>query len=338
MEITIVKEDAGMLLRDYLRYRLRASRRLMIRLKNDPQGMLLNGRRVTVRAVLSEGDVLALAIADEESGSEAVMPSEAAWNRIRDRIVYEDARMLAVNKPFLMPTHPSRNHGEDSLASGLCERARQAGEPFVCRAVNRLDRDTSGLVLVAKDQLSAFHLSSQIAEGAVEKRYIAILRGELRNGEPPIAWESPMPQITPGEGGFYRLRTRIRRTAESIITREATMEESGIENAEAVTDFRPLFTFKRGDRCYTAVLCRPVTGRTHQLRVHFAFLGYPIEGDTLYGAEEGCVLQRQALHAGCLIFAHPETGAKMHLIAPLPEDMRALLGELCKQTEQALNC
>ncbi len=335
MEITVTKEQDGMLLRDFLRYRLGASHRLVTRLKRDPEGILLDGAPVTVRAVLKEGQRLSLAIADITDGSESVRPSAEAWSRICHRIVYEDDRMIALNKPPLMPTHPSHGHSDDSLASGLCYRAGQAGEPFVCRAVNRLDRDTSGLVLLAKDQLSAFSLASQIASGQVEKRYIAILRGVLPQPGSVRGYDPCPADSEETHGRLCRIATRFRRTADSIITREVTFMTDGIENSEAITLFRPLSVLEREGQRYTAVLCTPVTGRTHQLRVHFAYLGCPLVGDTLYGPAEQS-LPRQALHAGSLTLLHPVTKEQLSLFAPLPEDMRALLGEQVDAAEAAL--
>lgn len=308
-----------MQLREYLYTELVLSRRIVTRLKKLPHGIKLNGEHVTVRAELHIGDRLELALEDGgEDENPNVVPSAEALERIRMRIIYEDGDIIAVNKPAAMPTHPSHGHFEDSLANALAEHYRINGEPFVFRAVNRLDRDTSGIVLVAKNQLAAKLLSEQLQRGEVRKAYIALLCGEL---EPEMSAKG---LTSYGDG--YELITRFRRQRESIITREVAFDTDGIENCTAHTRFRVLA--RSGGM--TEVLAEPVTGRTHQLRVHFAYLGHPIVGDELYGADDGThekPISRQALHAYRLSFSHPTTGEPLELIAPLSDDIGSLLGQ-----------
>lgn len=292
MELYIDAERAGKTVFDVLRRELGFSNRLLARLKQDERGILADGERVTVRYVLRQGQHLLLAVEDR-SGGEGILPVDLPLS-----ILYEDEFLWGVNKPPEMPTHPSHGHYGDTLANALAWYAKQRGESFVFRPVNRLDRNTSGVVLVARDQRAAGVLACAMQERRMKKRYLALLDGEL----------------FPDAG---RLSAPIRRRTESIIFREVCGEGEG---DEAITAWRVL---ARGDGC-TLVEASPETGRTHQLRVHFAHLGCPIHGDDLYGraAED---MPRQALHAHRLAFPHPVTGEEIALTAPPPEDFRRLL-------------
>ena len=292
MELYIDAERAGKTVFDVLRRELGFSNRLLARLKQDERGILVDGERVTVRYPLRQGQRLTLAVEDRSRG-ESILPVDLPLS-----ILYEDEFLWGVNKPPEMPTHPSHGHYEDTLANALAWHAAQRGEPFVFRPVNRLDRNTSGVVLVARDQRTAGGLARTMQERRMKKRYLALLDGEL----------SP-------DAGI--LSAPIRRRAESIIFREVCGEGEG---DEAITAWRVL---ARGEGC-TLVEASPETGRTHQLRVHFAHLGCPIHGDDLYGntAED---IPRQALHAYTLAFPHPVTEEEITLIAPPPHDFRQLL-------------
>ncbi|MGM9636867.1 MAG: RluA family pseudouridine synthase [Eubacteriales bacterium] len=289
METTIGRDADGISLSDYLKNRLGLSHKAISRLKRLENGMVLDGSRVTVRAVLHEGDRLSLALEDEKS-SDGILPVCLPLD-----ILFEDRWLIAVNKPPNMPTHPSHGHFDDTLANALAYYFSQQGQNFVFRAINRLDRDTSGVVLVAKDGQTAAKLAGQMESGGIRKRYLALLCGIL---EPPCG----------------RIENYIRRVAESIITREVT--EAPLPDASpAITEYRRLA--ESSD--HTLVSACPMTGRTHQLRVHFSHLGHPIVGDSLYGSPDAFI-GRQALHAHTLTFIHPVSGENMRLVAPLPPD------------------
>ncbi|MBQ4064714.1 MAG: RluA family pseudouridine synthase [Clostridia bacterium] len=290
----------GRPLLDYLRKDLRLSRAEVTSLKQKEEGILLNGTRVTVRAILHEGDVLSLDRADGAAG-ETVLPRP-----IPVEILYEDDDLIAVNKPAGMPTHPSHNHQEDTLANGLAYLFECRGVPFVFRAVNRLDRDTSGVVLVAKNRGAAFLLSRQLTEGQVEKTYLAVASGTVaRKGT---------------------VEKHIRRREESKMERIVCPPEEG---QYAKTDYEPLGSHGG----LTLLKVKPITGRTHQIRVHMASLGHPLCGDTLYGDPAGSpLIGRQALHAHTLSFLRPSNGERITVTAPLHKDLASLaayaLGEL----------
>ena len=298
MEIVIESKYNGTVLREYLRSAVGLSRAMLVKLKKDDQGILLNGERVTVRAVLSTGDVLSLAtedtVEDENPFLEAVdIPLD---------ILYEDSEIVVVNKPFDMVTHTTHGHYGDSLANALYAKYKGQGRAFVFRAINRLDRDTSGVVLVSKDRLSAFKLSTALRDGKIDKVYIAVVHGFL-DGE--------------GEINGY-----ICRCGDSIITRRVC-SESDLGADSAITRYRSLFASKE----YSVILATPVTGRTHQLRVHFSSLGHPIAGDSLYGGDTG-LITRQALHAISLEFPLPSSSERIRVHAAIPADMAELCGKI----------
>ena len=277
------------------------SHKAISRLKRLEDGILLNGTRVTVRAILHTGDTLSLGVEDRaEEENPYLEPVDLPLS-----VIYEDEGLLAVNKPPFMPTHPSMGHTGDTLANAVAFYLRREDRPFIFRAINRLDRDTSGVVLLAKDKFTAARLAGAMGEGKIRKTYIALLSGELTEDS--------------GE-----IDACIRRKEASIITREAIPVTTSPmpEGAQpALTRYEVLERYNG----YTLVRAHPLTGRTHQLRVHFAHIGHPIVGDTLYGTAHGGI-DRQALHAETLTFPHGE--GEMTVTAPLPHDLQALLQEI----------
>lgn len=284
----------GLTIKEILTDKLGFSKRAITSLKAREDGILLNGQRATVRATVEQNDVLEINSEDNASNEEKLVPSSTLPS-----IIYEDEHIVAVNKPPFMPTHQSQGHFYDTLANSLAYYYSLSGRPFVFRSVNRLDRNTSGIVLVAKDRLSASKLSAQMKNDGIKKVYLTILSGEL-----------------PNDKGF--IETHIRRKEKSIILREVCgkREDSKI----AVTQYK-VIAKKDG---LSLIEATPITGRTHQLRVHFSFLGTQILGDDLYG-ESSPHISRHTLHAYKLCFTHPETNKKMELIAPVPDDMGTLI-------------
>ena len=287
MEFKIPKDGNGILLRTYLK-RLSFSNKLVAHLKTVENGITVNGEHVTVRYVLNEGDILNLAIEDSLP-SESVEPVELPLE-----IVYEDGDIVVCNKPPFMPTHPSHNHYDDTLANALA--FYYSGKPFVFRPVNRLDRNTSGTVLVAKNARAAAMLFSEMKKRNIGKTYIAIVNGELE--------------------GSGVIEKHLCRTEASIIVRRVCEEnEPGAQYAK--TEYEVI---KSGNGL-SLIKLKPLTGRTHQLRVHLASIGHPILGDDIYGNASDKI-DRQALHAESLIFTRPSDGARIEIKAPLPLDIK----------------
>ena len=307
MEYNITKQWQDRTVKDYLYAVVGVSRSVLVHLKKKDNGILLNGKRVTVRAVLKENDILSLAMDDrEDERTRSIVARDLPLS-----IVYEDEHLFIVNKSPNMPTHPTHGHYEDTLANALAGYVlKSGGQPAVFRAVNRLDRDTSGLVIVAKHKLAAARLSQFLQTGRIQKQYIAVLCGAVEEDEGQI--DRP-----------------ICRTADSIITRRCCEEGQG---DAALTRYKVLC--RSGD--HSVVLASPITGRTHQLRVHFASIGHPIVGDTLYGSASD-VIGRQALHAVRLCLPHPVTEEMMDVRCELPEDMKEWQKEIEIEIENEKN-
>ena len=281
--------------KEYLTDTLRLSSKFITYLKKREDGILLNGVRVTVRATMTRGDVLSLAL-DEDAENPGIVPTKLPLS-----ILYEDEDIIAVNKPYGMPTHPSQGHFSDTLANAVAYYYKEKARPFVFRAVNRLDGDTSGVVLIAKNRRAASLLSDALRERRVEKTYLALL--------------SAIP-----EKSASRITSYIRRTKGSVLMRESLAEKTdGADYAE--TDYRVIGT---GDGVALAEV-KPKTGRTHQIRVHMKSIGCPLLGDYLYGKGEG--FHRQALHASTLAFSHPTSGERITVTAELPDDMREYIAK-----------
>lgn len=291
MEIHIRESQNGKSILEILRGELALSSSAITFLKNREDGILLNGTHATVRKTVATGDILRLQYADTEKDlNESIVPVNLPLE-----IIYSDRDIIIVNKPPYMPTHPSHDHQRDTLANALAYHFKNLKTPFVFRAVNRLDSQTSGLVMVARNKISAQRLSEDMRAGKIKKSYFSVLHG--------------CPQ--PPEG---RINSPIRRAEDSKILR--IVSDDG---APSVTQYKVIVA----NEMYAAVFASPITGRTHQLRVHFSSRGNRICGDTLYGYP--CeYINRQALHAFRLEFPHPSSGEPMCVYAPIPNDIQSL--------------
>ena len=256
-------------------------------LKETPEGIQNNGIWARVYEPLKSGDVLTLHLVETES-SENIVPSNLPLP-----IVYEDHDILVINKPAGMPIHPSQGNYDNTLANACAYYFQQKGEPFTYRCINRLDRDTTGLLILARHAYSASLLSNMVAKREIHREYRAIVTGQL-----------------PEEGV---VEAPIARVDGSTIEREVNFETGEF----ARTNYKCL-EYKNG---YSLASLKLDTGRTHQIRVHMKYIGHPLPGDFLYNPDYS-VIQRQALHSYHLRFAHPITGEEMDFTAPLPEDMQ----------------
>lgn len=275
----ITAEQAGTKIGDFLR-RAGYSRHVIIHLKKTENGILLNGEWAYVGQFLKEGDHLEIRIIESEA-SEQIVPAELPLD-----IIYEDEDLLIINKPADMPIHPSINNYDNTLANALMWYYQQKGETFVYRCINRLDRDTTGLLIVAKNMLSGGILSDMSKKREIHREYLAIAEGEV-----------------PQEGV---IDAPIARKEESVIERCVDFEKGD----RAVTHYWRL-DYRNG---YSLVRLKLETGRTHQIRVHMKYIGYPLTGDYLYNPDYR-ILDHQALHSWKLAFRHPVTGAQMQFKA-----------------------
>ena len=288
-EYTISAEHSPAQIKSFLKQQ-GFSVRSMILLKQQENSVTVNGHPVFLTYVLQPGDCLRITLSEEIS-SEHVVPVKLPLD-----IVYEDADLLVVNKPAGMPIHPSLNNYENSLGNAVAWYFAKKEEPFVFRCINRLDRDTSGLTIIAKHIVSAGILSNRIAHktDGILREYLAIVKGT----------------VTPSEG---TIDAPLGRKDGSII--ERTIDFAHGERA--VTHYRVIHT-KNGHSLLSLIL---ETGRTHQIRVHLKYAGFPLIGDYLYNPDMERI-SRQALHAFRLKFRHPITGEFLEFTAPLPEDMQ----------------
>ncbi len=285
-EYQITAAEEGRKIGDFLREK-GYSRHLLRQLKETEDGLLRNGQPTFTTVALKAGDRIRVRLLEKAEGSEAIMPAPLPFE-----IVYEDEDLLVVNKPADMPIHPSfQNHG-NTLADALTWHYQQHGEDFVYRCINRLDRDTTGLLIVAKHLLSASILSDMVGKREIHREYLAIVEG------------------IPPENGT--ISAPIGRKKGSAILREVNFETG----EPAVTHFARLET-RNG---LSLVSLKLETGRTHQIRVHMGYIGCPLIGDYLYYPECSRI-SRQALHSHRLSFLHPITGKALSFTAPLPEDM-----------------
>ena len=287
---TIDNASTGLRIEQYLRRRGYSYQNLA-RLKKMRESILLNGAWTYMRTAVKDGDILTVHIQEPES-SPNIPPVKLPLD-----IVYEDEDIVVVNKPAGMPVHPSLNNYENSLANGLMYYYQEQGKPFIFRCTNRLDRDTSGLTVVAKHMVSSSILSSMGMRHEITREYLAIVRGALKPSEGTI--DAP-----------------IGRTGSSLIERKIDFENG----ERAVTHYR-VVEEHNGHSLVSLIL---ETGRTHQIRVHMKYIGHPLVGDYLYNPDMEYI-DRQALHSHRLSFTHPVTGEKMEFTAPLPTDMRKIL-------------
>lgn len=269
------------------------SRRLIIQLKKDPAFLTLD--RLPVRTIdrLSSGSVLRTVLPPEES-SERMVPVSMDLD-----IIYEDEDLLIVNKAADVPIHPSNGNFSNTLANGLAWHFAQKGESFVFRVINRLDRDTTGLLIVAKHALAACILSGMVSRQQIHRTYLAAVEGNLSTGFLPLSAAITIP---------------IARVPGSVIERQTDW----VRGEPACTHYSFLSYNPRTDT--SLVELRLKTGRTHQIRVHMKYLGYPLPGDFLYNPDYRYI-GRQSLHSWKLAFSHPITKEPLAFTAAVPNDM-----------------
>ncbi len=276
------------------------SRSAAQRLIHDEQ-VTVNGEPVKVSYKVRSGDVVTLYLPVEES-------TEPVAEAIPLQVVYEDAALLVVDKPAGMVVHPAPGHPGGTLVNAIlahCPELAGSGDdrPGI---VHRLDRDTSGLILVAKSSKIRRALQRQFKERQVQKAYLALLDDHLQP-----AWgriEAPI-----GRDPHHRQRMAVLAGGREAVTEYHVLEQFAHSMGPSAGD-------------YTLVEAEPRTGRTHQIRVHFASIGHPVVGDTVYGRRRPRLpVPRQFLHAQRLEFKHPVTGQRLELEAPLPADLALVL-------------
>ena len=288
----ITDADQGLTIQEYLKKQGYSSGNITD-LKKMNSSVLLNGNWVYMTTPLTLGDYLKIHI-KEENGSRGIVPVSLPFP-----IVYEDEDMVIINKPCNMPIHPSQNNYTNTLANSALYYYRVLNDSaFTFRCINRLDKDTTGLTILAKHIYSANMLASQMQRGEIKRFYVAAVKGSF-------------PYY------YGKIDLPIGRKPGSTIERIVDYEHG----EHAITHYCKLKDYSD----YSLLGLRLKTGRTHQIRVHMSHLGYPLLGDSLYSPKDtGCLINRQALHAIRLDFIHPVSQKRLRITAPLPEDMRKL--------------
>ncbi|AXS60654.1 MULTISPECIES: RluA family pseudouridine synthase [Bacillus] len=257
----------------------------------------VNGKSVKANYKMQPGDQVNVTIPEPEELDVLAEPMDLD-------IYYEDQDVLVVNKPRGMVVHPAPGHVTGTLVNGLMAHCNDlSGINGVMRPgiVHRIDKDTSGLLMVAKNDMAHESLVNQLVNKTVTRKYTAVVHGMISHDDGTI--DAPI--------------GRDKKDRQSMtVTRESSKN--------AVTHFHVLERFQD----FTLVECRLETGRTHQIRVHMKYIGFPLAGDPKYGPRKTVDFNGQALHAGILGFDHPRTGEYIEFEAPLPEDMKKLIEDL----------
>ena len=286
LEYKISAVDAGKTINDFLKEK-GYSRQNVVELKKMSESILIDGKWEYVTYRVQEGNLLQIHIKEMES-SEKIVPVDLPFP-----ILYEDEDILVINKPADMPTHPSLNHYENTLANAAAFYFANKDETFCFRCINRLDRDTTGLTILAKHMVSCSMLQEDMLKREIKREYLAIVDGVVKEDEGII--EAP-----------------IGRKEGSTIERMVDYEKG----ERAVTHYKVIERKQK----LSLVSLRLETGRTHQIRVHMASIGHPLIGDFLYNPSDK-QMKRQALHAWHLSFRHPITKEEMNWEAEIPQDM-----------------
>lgn len=289
MRLAYVNSSKYSNVKEVLKAEFSMSDRLLLKLKKLDK-IYLNGNVTSVNHPVLENNLIECYLDYEEDNSN-IVPTEMPLN-----IIYEDEAYIVVNKPAGIPVHPSMDHYTDSLSNEIAFYFNQIGLKKKIRPVNRLDKDTSGIVIFAKNEYIQECLVRQMKSKGFIKRYIAVVNGNLDNLEGTI-------------------NAPIARKEGSII--ERCVSETG---DIAITHYKVL----KRKTDFDIVECILETGRTHQIRVHFAYLGHSLLSDTLYGTSSS-LINRQALHAYKVEFTHPLSKKKVKYIATVPEDLNKLM-------------
>lgn len=292
LQVKITAEYDGLRIDETLRCHFGISGSLLKDLKKYDDGLLLNGEHIRTVDCVKCDDVLSVTIHD--GSSENITPQDIPLD-----VMYEDEDILIVNKQPGIPTHPSMGHPCGTLANGVIYHYQNNGEMHIFRAVNRLDRDTSGVMCIAKNSYAHARLIERMHSGGLERKYTAIVCGRLE-----------------GSG-----------TVDAPIARTGFIERSVCEDGQrAVTHYSVIENIGE----YSLVELKLETGRTHQIRVHMSHIGCPLLGDWLYGTEDKELFPRQALHSSYLKLTHPVTGERFEFIPEIAADMQNFINLLQK--------
>ena len=289
--ISYINEDENLTLKEVLLDKLNFSVRSLSKMKRY-KTVKVNNKYIKPSDKINKGDLIEVKIEEDMADFK---PQD-----LELPILYDDFDIIMVNKPPFMVVHPTKSHYENTIANGVTHYIMEKNEKVKVRFVNRLDMNTSGLVIVAKNPYAQFVLSSDMKEDNVEKMYIAVVKGVVKEDSGTI--NEPI----------------YRPTDDSV---KRVVHEDG---QPSVTHFEVVERLKDA----TVLKLKLETGRTHQIRVHLNHIGHGIIGDELYGHVDETLINRQALHAFSLKFKQPRTREDLEFKAPLPKDMEELIEKL----------
>lgn len=283
LDFLILKEYDGISVKDYSRKKLKMSARVFIKQKYADDGIMINGRRCKSNELLRSGDILSIQIPDDNAEYDAV--------DLGIDVIFEDEDFLIVNKRYGMPVHPSSTHKGDSLLNAVAFYYRKNGLKTAFRPIYRLDKDTSGIVVIAKNRLA-------VSSTKIDKDYFAVCEGVITGSgiiDEPIGLKK-----------------------DSIMVREVGHGVRAVTQWEAV----------KNDGIHSLIKCKLVTGRTHQIRVHFSSIGHPLAGDDLYGGGVKYI-NRQALHCKTVRISCEILSFNREVNIDFPDDMKNSFNKLC---------
>lgn len=287
------KEGQDVKIRDYMKENLNLSGRF-IRGSAMDRRLRVNGKEVKLNYKLQKDDVIEVTVNAEES-------QNIEGEDLNIKVIYEDDDLLIVDKPPFMVVHPTKSHPMGTLANGVIHHFRSNNDNSIVRLVSRLDRDTSGLIMIAKNQFSHMNLAKSMDKNLIKKSYLAIIHGTLENQEGTI--DLPIGRPT-----------------------DETIKRAVLEDGQrSITHYKIKESYKEGALVELVL----ETGRTHQIRVHLSYVGCPIYGEQLYSDfNDEELISRQALHAYALTLPHPRSGEILNFESTLPEDMTKLIHNL----------
>ncbi|WP_318263854.1 RluA family pseudouridine synthase [Peribacillus simplex] len=271
----------GLTLEKLFRERWKAPKKLVHEWRMSKE-VTMNGNNVTWSTILNAGDTISIPLLDHAE-NETVQATDLGIT-----ILYEDDVLLIANKPAGMETHPSQPGDAHSLLNGVAHHLQKTGQTCMIKHIHRLDQDTTGAVLFAKNRLIGSMLDRMLEEREIKRTYLALVEGNIKKDEGEIKEKI-------GRDRHHATRRRVSPTGQTAVTHYRVLNRDSKKNL-------------------TLVSCTLESGRTHQIRVHFSHLNHPLAGDTLYGGKK--TFPRQALHARKIEFIHPISEEKMIVEAP----------------------
>ena len=296
MDEVVLASEHGLMIKEIIYGRLGLSRGLLRRMKNGGK-VCLNGKPAFITQRVKAGDRISIYFADSAT---KIVPQPMKLD-----IVYEDDSLLIINKAPHIAVHPTRTYPDGTLANGVAYHWQKQGAARKVRLLHRLDRETSGLILIAKEPYAYHRLVQQLRTRQLRRKYLAVVQGR--------------PEAKVG-------------TIDQPIGRDLNPEGHALKRTVTATG-KSARTFYRVIKEYPLVSLLElelVTGRTHQIRVHLKWMGHPIVGDEMYG-QASMLIDRQALHAWSLEFTNPRSGQQLKVKAPIPPDIKAILSQQLQQ-------